>query len=305
MITRDLLQYAILLLGVFYLCGESMLEDHQLTTLSLQQINQSLPKAKDAAPCTRNFKCEDAFIQKSCDVASVMVASSTRGKHFLENSVERISFWGDSVSAEAECDLRSWALEYNLLINSTDYSGFIGHRGGTVRYLEVGRPWFPTLDTERLTREIALATVVVFNIGAHYENGFFSLFVEHLRTFEIIFRNFTTNGGLLFIRSPSPTHFATKGGLYENASGPISSCVPRNGFDMPDNIAEQDRLLRELAMRVDATYLDIYYLSDKYDQHVGRTSQNTTDCRHFCQRCPILRTWNSLLIHEILRHRSS
>ena len=67
---------------------------------------------------------------------------------------------------------------------------------------------------------------------------------------------------------------------------------------MPDTVAEQDWLLRELAKNVNAAFLDIYHLSDKHDQHVRRTSPNTTDCRHFCQSCPILRTWNSLFIHE-------
>ena len=107
-----------------------------------------------------------------------------------------------------------------------------------------------------------------------------------------------SNAGIdVIIRSMNAVHFKTKDGEYDNN---INECGKLKGIEGP----RLNIILEQLAQRVGGQYFDIYAVSDDPTVHpdtpmipgINNGSSRHIDCRHVCQNCDMLRTWNSLLI---------
>jgi hypothetical protein len=269
----------------------------------------------------------------------------------------RIQFWGDSISATMECDLRQWQYEVQhkrrIMSPNNDTSGASMApplNGLDIDYIELGCPWAgcePKNGWDDLKYNVsAQADVIIFNLGAHYELFPRKPMSSNWANYEKVLKYFVEQGGRLIMRSPSPTHFATHtglgrkkdrnilkaGGRLINTTEQQGSCAPfqehlllnrtfhtnssntktanmdvlgqqRPSYPFPsDTIARQDRVLREMADRLNTTnssyYLDVYGISwDRWSEHI--LSQH--DCKHFCQSCGLLRAWNAMAVSLLLR----
>ena len=231
-----------------------------------------------------------------------------RGKH--------LQFWGDSTSAQMECDLRG-ALDRvaspTPLNNASRYWRSLGssyERGAfSSSYHRVGCPWYCKRDGSEEQPQAALvararrATVVVFNIGEHYRN-----FTERMPS---AIRHFAAalaqTDATVVIRSSSTTHFPTETGEFSGRS--VGQCAPRApravGAVSP---SWADAYLRQMqALLVNHSrpvlYLDVRQASDDHTQHPKYRDglPFSGDCLHFCQDCRsgVLRAWNSALLSRL------
>lgn len=224
---------------------------------------------------------------------------------FLKSSRSiRIQYWGDSIQAQMECDMRQWMYDHSdLYDNNLSYSVF------TSDYVQIGCPWrkcVPEGGWNRLRNLTKEADVVVFNLGAHYEFQDKTFFEEELKRYEQVLVTFVEQGGLLIVRSPSPTHFETPDGLYtpvernkvlRNAGN--RTCSPIQS--MPPIVEHQDRNLKAFAERQNATYLDVYGISKERSFEHTEPNKKGIDCKHFCQNCGLFRAWNALAVSKIMQ----
>lgn len=236
---------------------------------------------------------------------------------------KRVQFWGDSTSAQMECDLRAALDEVGTPVpinNASRYWRSLGSRypddGASSYYQRIGCPWYcdERDGSMQPQKVIALlprardATHVIFNIGAHYQNYSDAVLSKTIHLFAAALRQL--RDVTVAIRSPSITHFrATTGEYSATAVATKAPCVQHDR-----QIAEQPH-----AARLDAhmrkfqalltnhskpvIYLDIRELSDDATQHPKRKDGQpwVGDCLHYCQDCRhgVLRAWNSLMLQRL------
>ena len=231
----------------------------------------------------------------------------------------------DNLSQQQHANKKSSATNNNSSLHS------IHHQASTtaptkIDYFRVGCPWQCT-PNQKLKAAALQADVLVFNVGAHYELGpgrpvpnhnnlgDNTSFAQAMAPFaDLLSLTVQKNGSLVLIRSPSATHYMTPDGLYDEQDKNLDvQCAPHANLSisntnkiLPPSVAEQDRTLRALArslynnnalsLTTSAQYLDVYPSSNAaWAQH------RTNDCKHFCQHCSLLRSWNvhtALRIHE-------
>ena len=231
-----------------------------------------------------------------------------RGKH--------VQFWGDSTSAQMECDLRG-ALDRVAapppLNNASRYWRSLGSsyaRGAfSSSYHRVGCPWHCARDGSEEQRQAALvargrrATHVVFNLGEHYRKNHTERMPSAIRHFAAALAQLDAT---IVIRSSSVTHFPTATGEFSDRSGAIGQCAPRAVGTAPRPWA--DVYLRQMQALLanhsrPVLYLDVRQASDDYTQHPKYKDGQpfSGDCLHFCQDCVsgVLRAWNSALLGRL------
>ena len=140
----------------------------------------------------------------------------------------RLQFWGDSVSAQMECDFRGalWqagveATGAQVTNMGADYSSL----NASVDYVQIGCPWAcggaVGRNLSQLESHARAATHIVFNIGEHYRDSTEKHLIDDIAVFDRVLSN--TNAQLV-VRSPNPTHFATSTGKFAHLQ---SRSVPR------------------------------------------------------------------------------
>eukprot|EP00308_Calcidiscus_leptoporus_P004912 CAMPEP_0119403160 /NCGR_PEP_ID=MMETSP1334-20130426/143244_1 /TAXON_ID=127549 /ORGANISM="Calcidiscus leptoporus, Strain RCC1130" /LENGTH=265 /DNA_ID=CAMNT_0007427101 /DNA_START=153 /DNA_END=950 /DNA_ORIENTATION=+ len=249
-----------------------------------------------APHCSRNMQCANpATCRQHAVLTDMEVAARMRNQH--------LQFWGDSVSALMECDLRERVLRAvgasNARIGRT--SGYFPTLNASSSYIRVGCPWTCSVGKLRAAPD---KTHIIFNIGSHYEadgvyRGFDGQhFANSLRQFEPTLRR--TNARVV-IRSQTKTHFPTPFGYFNRTlsanewrTHPPPACMAR---PPADGLHFTEVEIRRFATRLDADYLDVLGLSDDPNAHPQyHDGKPVFDCRHPCQNCDTLGTWNSALL---------
>jgi hypothetical protein len=232
----------------------------------------------------------------------------------------RIQYWGDSVQATLECDMRQWMHDASAGTKMTS------------EYVQLGCPW-RKCTPEGGWKGLALRTqkdvdMIVFTIGNHYEFLPINDFKADLDRYYDILEPFLKGGGnytrsrkrALLVLSPSPTHFDTPNGLFnetlrdrypKNDTNFEFLCVPIPNGIMPSIITQQKEALKTFVNRLKKSmtessaaaiveYVDVHSLSlSRHQEHRGKT-RPFIDCKHFCQNCGILRAWNALIVDKIM-----
>jgi len=245
--------------------------------------------------------------------------------------ISKIQFWGDSLTAQMECDFRQWQHDYVVQQQQQKK-----HRNTTTKkknnnnlsieriqstYVQVGCPWHDCTPKAgwgtALTDMANQADVIVFNIGAHYEFLNATQIEADIFRYEPYLRAFleAPKKPLAIVRSPSPTNFDTPTGLAtiemihslqklkkEQNLTRDDICAPLLTAKMPPIVQHQDVLLRGMADRIGAYYHDVYTISLHHwkDRRAG-----VSDCKHYCQSCGIWRAWNVGVAEQILKHFES
>lgn len=219
----------------------------------------------------------------------------------------RIQYWGDSVQAQMECDMRQWRHSVTHNSPSSTASTDMALQSD---YIQIGCPWrgcVPKGGWGVLYNHTQQADVIFFNLGAHYEFSKPGVFEKELAKYEPVLQPFVARGGVLVVRSPSPTHFQSEDGLFtqqmRNAfalDAGNATCVAIDG--MPTIIQHQARLLRAFAARLkNSTFLDIFEISkDRFYEHTQPNNKKGIDCKHFCQNCGLFRAWNALSVSIVM-----
>ena len=230
-------------------------------------------------PCSRQMYCDES----ECALHPLPIPRL--------NVSTTIQYWGDSIQAQLECDLRQWV-----------------HDNGTARvqssYVKVGCPWRCNSDLKRLKEQMMVADTIVFSVGSHYEQRQRREFGEFLRRLQPLLIQFTTSGGTLLVRSISATHFNHTNGLYSPKSVVATrACVPHTSTRIPSVHMEQIRELQRFAHAVGGVYVDVYNQSRSgYAEHATTHDGKTVlDCRHFCSSCGMYRRWNVQLINQVVQ----
>ena len=241
-----------------------------------------VPTKLDIA-CTRNFYCNSSNCQPVYIKGYAQHSyREIKSKLFdASNRPLKIQFWGDSIQAQVECDMRQWTHE-NSKCNSTvgyspeEWSKSCIPTTVSSEYLQVGCPWYnctPSIGWEGLIRRAKTADVIVFNIGAHYEGGIdddslpyqkrdIAFDVDIDRYYSVLQTFMTLESKVLLVRGPSPTHFDTEDGIpdrgIENATQILNEIWKRNNFQyacvplrkVPDVIRRQKQGLLSLVNRL-------------------------------------------------------
>lgn len=274
--------------------------------------------------CSRNMTCDPGVC-----TAVPTLPDSTIAAVFAGHTVQ---FIGDSVTAQLECDLRQVLTKTAVHVQALPcdkevtpicpdkFSNkvFIDSNGKKTKvlFLPVGCPWKPcNVNNTQTAHELDIilngrngghnATIVVFNIGAHYNTA------KSLRRVIPLFSEALANSSAKYIviRSPNTVHFATPTGSY-NDSMVIGRCQALSPDSLPlerlhDNtlrkfagLLQQHALVKARGTRV--MYMDVLGLSDFPDMHptmhTGKKGTRVVvDCRHVCQTCKVLRSWTSFL----------
>ena len=158
-----------------------------------------------SAQCVRDMQCSARTCRPLAILPPATFVAAMRNHH--------VQFWGDSVSAQLECDLRDRLLRaVGQHQGVTDYHslGIYPTLNASVSYLAVGCPWgcrrmnnmsvempreharelLPlraVSDKKLLSWHASRATHIVFNIGAHYEDVGAAAFAASLKSFEALF----------------------------------------------------------------------------------------------------------------------
>jgi hypothetical protein len=169
-----------------------------------------------------------------------------------------------------------------------------------------------TLSVRNITSIVPSGTThVVFHLGHHYNNianGTYNNyhFQQSIATLyqEALRRLVRQRGVRVVIRSMNTVHFKTLTGEYEKSASRShpNSCVAHIANTTAPSNLEKDATLRELAVNVSASFLDVRGLSDDPLSHPGRRQvdgKSVVDCLHLCQNCGMLRAWNSLLLRYL------
>ena len=249
------------------------------------------PEEKTFVECSRQFFCP-----KSACIGALeyKLSSSVDVCTIWNNKKKKIVYWGDSITGQHECDMRQW-ISTTECVNSSQTE---------IHFDQIGCPWRCNLNLAKLRREASAADIIIFNIGAHYEDADkMKIFYQSLHNLTQLFEKFTAQGGIAIIRSPSASHFPSKEGLYQKGMNQ-TKCEPNNG--QPDLVYLQQQALKQFADNVNGVYLDVYKLSDDWTQHANLHSGIASfDCRHFCSWCPMYRNWNKLIMDIIYRHNKN
>jgi hypothetical protein len=231
-----------------------------------------------------------------------------------------------------ECDMRQWLHEVGHMSSTPDVQS---------SYLLVGCPWQcnPLEEYwENLKDSLRNQDIIVFNIGAHYENSYpkhwgfsvgnvsvsndiESVFRADIfqRYFDILQTFLSLERKVLLVRGPSPTHFNTYDGLANATQREtlLQQYKQNTTYEyctafqtIPDIVKAQEKALLQLVDRLISSnttspssrvaYIDVYNISK------GRHFEHTTipkeplDCKHFCQNCGLLRAWNSLVLDYLM-----
>jgi hypothetical protein len=243
----------------------------------------------------------------------------------------RIQYWGDSIQATMECDMRQWLLEIEWLLESTSsLESSPVNISATISsgYIKIGCPWHcdpPQEYWEDLKLSYNTTDVLVFNIGSHYEEfgNIESIFRNEIleRYYEILHSFLMLEKKILLIRGPSATHFDTENGLanetqresltqmFDDSNSTYAYCSPLR--KVPDVVSAQEQVLSMLVDRLQSSvarsksssvaYMDVYEMTkDRYSEHTT-IRLKPLDCKHFCQNCGVLRTWNAMVVDYLMR----
>ena len=310
--------------------------------------------------CSRHYYCNVSNCQPvHMIIVSNSTSSSSSSSFSCYNEIQSnffgtvgeltVHYWGDSLQAQLDCDMRQWA--YENKIHSIKVKS---------EYIQVGCPWYCDDDenegikSERtkkkkqkkkgrnkpsltfLKQYAKYSDVIVFNIGGHYENDDLAKlnFERDMgKYYQLLLPFVLLPNKVLIIRSPSPTHFNTTNGLlFANQTNQYDSlkdqyernnnqyaCVPlpQSPSYIPEIVRHQQVRLKALAERLkNATtttaasssspsvvnYLDVYELSRvRYQEHAHNPGQ--LDCKHYCQNCGLLRSWNVQIANYVINHR--
>lgn len=251
-------------------------------------------KRNISVPCSRSFTCSH------CDTPSPIVPASTI-KGYTYN--KHVVFMGDSVSAQVECDYRMALHEANATSENGKQTGAeFPSLNASIEYIKIGCPWYCNKTTGQENRNVGQlvdlvpkrTTHLVFHIGHHYDS---TRLKNNIKVYEEFLSDLSNAGIDVIIRSMNAVHFKTMDGEYDKN---INGCGKTKGIEGPIlNI-----ILEQLAQRVGGQYFDIYAVSDDPTVHPDtpmipagiNNGSRHIDCRHVCQNCDMLRTWNSLLI---------
>ena len=241
--------------------------------------------------CTRRLTCMPDQCVPMPTLPPTVFKERLQGIH--------IQFWGDSVSAQMECDLRSAVCEAGVpAFNLSDTGSIFPTINSSSEYVQVGCPWScldkDTSTSDRLLTQAKLATHIVINIGNHYQNNVTHL-VRDLSKLEKILSK--ASHATVIVRSQSMTHFPTPTGAYDPSRKKVFQKMKCRRAPIPTSLDALEKELRSFTQLVNATFLDVTGLSDDYRHHPDVVDQ--LDCLHVCQTCPVLRSWNSLLLSKI------
>ena len=275
--------------------------------------------SRSSKMCVRNHTCDRCGHHATLPVSTLVAA--VRNK--------RIQFWGDSVQAQMECDLRvalnSVAQPVPLACNLMECGAHYPSLNASSRYFWVGCPHQASCSVSNqtivemmhhsLVKRAQTATHIVFNIGSHYESYSGPVMSRSLGHFHRVLSHV---GASVIVRSQSDTHFPTADGmLLSEARTNIPNTEPSaGGFCVPHRprltLHFTEVEIRRLAGILHAPFLDVLALSDYPNAHpsptltANRYSDDLqlplyhTDCRHFCQNCGIYRAWNSQLVSALI-----
>ena len=200
-----------------------------------------------------------------------------------------ITYWGDSISAQMECDLRQWAHDANAATRIRS------------SHVLMGCPWICDLKCgPHLQRDST--HVIVFNVGAHYEDKPIHQLLGLLHVLTPIARRFVDDGGIFVVRSVSATHFDSPMGMYNYPNGSVvqsGGCVSHHCNDVAQIVVEQTEALKNFTNLTGGLYFDIYKQScaGLHAEHATTHHGNSIlDCRHFCSLCSVYRNWNAQLV---------
>ena len=354
-------QVVILAIVSFFASVAQFFQNHSLFAMYLSHvqmlnkevIEEPVPaitvESKLTVSCSRGFYCETdvcmpIYIRKPSytshsyqEIQSFLIGneSITATPTSPLSYPVRIQYWGDSIQATMECDMRQWLHEIDLLSPPIDVVRWASS------FLVAGCPWHcnpPEDYWENLINSTRKHDVIVFNLGSHYEQSYpndlgysigntsvsddiESVFRAEIfqRYFDILQSFVSLERKILLVRGPSPTHFDTHDGLanttqrqtllqwyQENATYEYCTAFQKT----PDIVKAQEDILHELVDRLQSSnttspssrvaYIDVYDISK------GRHSEHTTipkeplDCKHFCQNCGLLRAWNSLVMDYLM-----
>jgi hypothetical protein len=256
---------------------------HSLKKQRISPLDARQQPNRLTVPCSRSYFCKGS----ACAYNPFHAPS--------RNITAKFQFWGDSVQAQMECDLRQW-------VHDAPWNGVV-----TSSFLHVACPWQCTVKASELKRKAAEADIIVFNVGAHYEEKPVQKLSEYLSQIQPIFEHFVQRGGLLVVRSISATHYNEPYGVHSpQVSANTKVCVPHTSNAMPSSVVDQIQALSRLAHSVNAVYLDVFNMSrGGYADHATTESNKPKlDCRHFCSSCSMYRNWNIQLMDIVQRHQT-
>lgn len=288
--------------------------------------------------CSRGFYCNaSSFAPLQIHAPTVShshqdMISFLAGKNKTTNSSHnlRIQYWGDSIQATMECDMRQWLLEIQGLLESSESleSSPVNISATIISssYLKIGCPWHcdPAKEYwENLKLSYNATDVLVFNIGSHYELGDESTFRDEIlkRYYDILHSFLMLEKKILLVRGPSATHFDTENGLanetqresltqmFDDSNSTYAYCSPLR--KIPDVVLAQERVLSILVDRLQSSdarspsssvaYMDVYEMTkDRHTEHTT-ISLKPLDCKYFCMNCGVLRAWNALVVDYLMR----
>lgn len=249
--------------------------------------------SKRTVACSRNFTCD------KCSPSLLLTP-----EHFLRAARNtHVVFVGDSVTAQVECDYRQALSDGEAVaINESSTGAYYPSLSASSRFITIGCPWRCKNSTnerlflEKTANNLAYPTThVVFNLGSHYSVGRLKAALDNHREFLLHLKD---KGIKVLIRTLGVTHFPSSSGDY--ASFPHKSTdyvCTRARNPMKSIIIPQNTYLTGLAQNISADIIDITGLSDDHLSHPTlKNGKYTRDCRHICQNCGMLRSWNSLTI---------
>jgi len=252
-----------------------------------------------SVPCSRNMTCP------ACSLVPTLPASIFT--HVVQN--KHILFWGDSVTAQVECDLRAAVVEAGHVEPANQWSkgGDFPSINASTRFVQRGCPWNcakgsynETSNISALVQDAENATHVVFHLGHHYPTKNLADSVDRLyKPALLALRN---AGKSVIVRSMNTVHFHTPQGTYDSKTyhNNEHSYVCYGHSPKVGEFSALDQVLRKLAVDTGALLLDISGLSDDPHSHaMYHDGKLVRDCTHVCSNCDMARSWNSLLLRYL------
>lgn len=213
---------------------------------------------------------------------------------------------GDSISAELECDYRQAIVDYDIrALNETNKGASYPSISSSSRFFTVGCDWYckngtysEALHIKHVEAQVPNSTThIIFNLGAHYS---YKKLKNSLPIYMKFLKGMHEKGIRILVRTQGVTHFPSSTGDYykpKNYSSPFK-CA-RATFPQNSIIHKQNELLRGMVQNLSFTVVDITGLSDDPLSHPDFVRDKKRDCRHLCQNCDMIRSWNSLMLQHL------
>lgn len=236
----------------------------------------------------------------NCDVTNATYFISTNCAPFdslkLLQLIEgkTISFIGDSLTQQMSSNL--------VLKLSNQIKKFEKNRFEFASGVVIQRQWLRGLVAELNMEFVDSADIIVFNIGAWFEDGVNMRNV--LNSWGAVFSDFK---GKVFVREYSPVHFDTFGGDYRvNQYDRVRECVPNTVEDfMQSRDSYRRSVLNEWAEENGHEIIQIFENSmEAHYEHIVTASLEKTDCRHWCIASSVMSSWNTIFYNHLVIYYS-